>query len=73
MANSAPHPTNMAYCSKVGKERKKSRTGSSDRSSSSQRRSTPQGRTRCIGLMRQVPVHIFLQWAGVVGLPEEVR
>ena len=30
-----------------------------------------QGRTRCIGLMRQVPVHVFLQWAGVVGLPEE--
>ena len=31
------------------------------------------GRTRCIGLMRQVPVHVFLQQAGVVGLPEEAR
>lgn len=31
------------------------------------------GRTRCIRLMRQVPVHVFLQQAGVVRLPEEAR
>ena len=74
-ANSALHPTNTACCSKVVKERKKSRrrAGSSDCSCSSQRRHPLQGRACCIGLMRQVPVHVFLQRAGVVGLPEEVR